>query len=147
MHLRRRVAERIMDSQPVDREAVLHIFREQRVTAGFERCGDNEGIVEGKAVGLGERHGAGVRFGGHGSDVGKSVPDDSDGRFDFGPRALALPACDVGELVEHLRTDDSAFGDNVQSTRPLLDVEKGIDENVGVDETAQRSFASSLLNL
>jgi len=53
----------------------------------------------------------------------------------------------MGEFVQHLGADDAPEGEDFQSSLTLLHVEKRVDQNVRVEEQAQRSFASSRSNL
>lgn len=50
---------------------MLHIFAEQRVTAGLQRRGDNQRVVEGKVVIAGERKGGLVVD----SEISRTCPD------------------------------------------------------------------------
>jgi len=62
---------------------------------------------------------------------------------DFAPISLLLAPRDGSELVEHLHAELTAGGE--ERARPIgLAIQLlGIDENVGVEEGAHRSFASS----
>ena len=126
---------------------MLEILAVERFAARFDRGGENERVVEGERMLASHRDRGGMSGGSDRDNVAEPIADDGKGGFDLRPRASALPVRDMRELVEHLGADDAPLRESFEGAPALLDIQKCVDENVGVEEQAQRSFASSRSNL
>ena len=92
--------ERIHDDQADNAPTSLEIFRQQGIAPGFERGGDNQGVVEAEAVSAGE--GESLRVDRH-IDRANGIERNAhigDGFSDNVPLEAELPAKDGCELIQ-----------------------------------------------
>src|SRR5579863_2819863 len=139
--------ERIDDRKIAEAAAVLKILAIEPRAAGFERGGDDQRVVEGEPMIACEGDSVGVGRKRQRRNVGKSIEDDGERVLNIAPGSLMLPPHDIDELIQHLRADRAAVGEGGAGGVLLRYVEKGVDEDVGVEKTRHRSFASPRSNL
>jgi hypothetical protein len=89
---------------------VLHVLRPQCVAAGVNRCGSDHGVIDGKAVPLGESQSCCV-----GLDCERmnrqQTAQHGQQRMGVNPGHLHRSARDIGEFIENLHANRPASGD------------------------------------
>ena len=85
--------------------------------------------------------------GSDGYDLWELHADDRNCGFDIRPWPSVFPIRNVREFVQDLNAYDSARGQGIERALALFEIEKGVNENIRVEERPHRSFASSRSNL